>query len=155
MIIQHDGSKFVAKTSYDERFVVKGAGFRWDSLGKHWYSLNVDSAAKLLKYCDETARAVINGTYSARRESVEASRATDNDAIDIPAPAGLSYLPFQRAGVAYALKRKGTLIADEMGLGKTIQAIGIINALGAEQVRRVLVICPASLKLNWQRELSK
>jgi SWI/SNF-related matrix-associated actin-dependent regulator 1 of chromatin subfamily A len=38
-------------------------------------------------------------------------------------------------------------------VGKTIQAIGIIN--GAPKIHRVCVICPASLKLNWQRELEK
>ena len=40
-----------------------------------------------------------------------------------------------------------------MGLGKTIQAIGIINA--TPEIRRVLIICPASLKINWKRELEK
>jgi SWI/SNF-related matrix-associated actin-dependent regulator 1 of chromatin subfamily A len=71
----------------------------------------------------------------------------------VPAPAGLSYLPYQRAGIAYALSRSGTLIADEMGLGKTIQAIGVVN--GDASIRSVLVVCPASLRLNWARELKK
>lgn len=47
----------------------------------------------------------------------------------------------------------GVLIADEMGLGKTIQAIGVSNAI--ESIRRILIICPASLKLNWAREWKK
>lgn len=38
------------------------------------------------------------------------------------------------------------------GLGKTIQAIGIINATGIE---RALIVCPASLKINWRRELER
>jgi SWI/SNF-related matrix-associated actin-dependent regulator 1 of chromatin subfamily A len=84
--------------------------------------------------------------------AVEASRATDA-VIEAPAPEGLSYLPYQRAGISYALNRAGSLVADEMGLGKTIQAIGVIN--GDETIRRVLVICPASLKLNWNRELGR
>ena len=82
---------------------------------------------------------------------VEASRATDA-AIDIPSPDGLEYLPFQLAGIAYALGRDATLIGDEMGLGKTIQAIGVLNATRPETV---LVVCPASLKLNWRNELEK
>ena len=82
---------------------------------------------------------------------VEASRATDA-AIDIPVPDGLAYLPFQRAGIAYALGRDATLFGDEMGLGKTIQAIGVINATRPETV---LVVCPASLKLNWRNELRR
>lgn len=87
---------------------------------------------------------------------VEASRATDAQ-VDLPRPDGLNYMPFQRAGIAFALdalkQRKGVLIGDEMGLGKTIQAIGIINA--RPDIKRVLVIGPASLKLNWARELKK
>ncbi len=86
------------------------------------------------------------------REAVAASRAADAD-LDVPAPEGLSYLPYQKAGIAYAMARQSALLGDEMGLGKTIQAIGVINA--DESIRKVLVLCPASLKLNWQRELAK
>jgi SWI/SNF-related matrix-associated actin-dependent regulator 1 of chromatin subfamily A len=87
-----------------------------------------------------------------RAASVEASRAVSAD-IDLPHPDGLDYMPFQKAGIRYALDRDGVLIGDEMGLGKTIQAIGIINADLA--VDSALVICPKSLKLNWYRELTK
>ena len=81
-----------------------------------------------------------------------ASRATDAS-IEIPAPEGLAYLPFQRAGIAFALARPSCLIADAMGLGKTIEALGVINA--DTSIRQVLVVCPASLKLNWLREAER
>jgi SWI/SNF-related matrix-associated actin-dependent regulator 1 of chromatin subfamily A len=87
-----------------------------------------------------------------RAAAVVASRATDAE-VDLPCPEGLSYLPYQRAGIAYALGRRAVLLADEMGLGKTIQAIGTINA--DRSVRRVIVVCPASLRANWQRELER
>ena len=58
---------------------------------------------------------------------------------------------FQRAGVAYALAAKRCLIADEMGLGKTVQAIATVELAGAYPC---IVVCPASLKLNWVREWS-
>ena len=83
--------------------------------------------------------------------AIEQSAATSSD-MEIPVPNGLAYLPFQKAGIAYALKRKSCLIADEMGLGKTIQAIGTINATNPNTV---LVVCPASLKLNWKNEMVK
>lgn len=89
---------------------------------------------------------------AAVQTKLEASKAVDSDAV-IPVPEGLEYLPYQRAGIAYALSRPGTLIADEMGLGKTVQAIGVIN--GDESIKSVLVICPASVKLNWRNELEK
>ena len=85
-------------------------------------------------------------------QNLEASRATDAD-IEVPRPEGLDYLPFQKAGIAFAQGKPGVLIADEMGLGKTIQAIGIINA--DTKISRVLIICPATLKINWSRELKK
>ncbi|ONF42500.1 hypothetical protein BTO32_14905 [Marinobacter lutaoensis] len=72
---------------------------------------------------------------------------------NLPRPKGLNYLPYQEAGIRYALTLGNALIADEPGLGKTIQAIGVSNAL--PDTRRILVITPASLKINWQREWRK
>ncbi|HEX2161789.1 MAG TPA: DEAD/DEAH box helicase [Thermoleophilaceae bacterium] len=57
--------------------------------------------------------------------------------------------PFQRAGVRYALARRQTFIADEQGLGKTVQALA---ALEADDAFPALVVCPASMKLTWERE---
>jgi SWI/SNF-related matrix-associated actin-dependent regulator of chromatin subfamily A-like protein 1 len=59
--------------------------------------------------------------------------------------------PFQRAGVRYALERRRTFIADEQGLGKTVQALAALEADGAFPAA---VVCPASMKLMWQREAS-
>jgi SWI/SNF-related matrix-associated actin-dependent regulator 1 of chromatin subfamily A len=87
----------------------------------------------------------------ARQEAHDASRATDA-VINVPLPEGLELMPFQRAGVAYALQREGTLIGDEMGLGKTVQAIAVANVTGA---RRILVVAPASILRNWEGEIQK
>ena len=57
--------------------------------------------------------------------------------------------PFQRAGVRYALQRRRTFIADEQGLGKTVQALA---ALEADDAFPAVVVCPASMKLMWERE---
>ena len=74
-------------------------------------------------------------------------------ATPIPCPSGLRYMPFQVTGIRYALTHRNTLIADEMGLGKTVQAIGYLNA--NPEILRVLIVCPASLKRNWQIELDR
>ena len=60
--------------------------------------------------------------------------------------------PYQLEGIIQGLKWKRLFIGDEPGLGKTLQSIGIINAASAYPA---LVICPSSLKINWQREVEK
>ena len=64
--------------------------------------------------------------------------------------------PYQQHGVLFAAKAGRCLIADEMGLGKTIQAIGAAELLKNEHgVQSVLIICPTSLKYQWQSEIEK
>lgn len=86
-------------------------------------------------------------------DAAEMSKAVSGDGVGLIAPKGEAYLPFQEAGIRYCMERKRVLLADEMGLGKTIQAIGLMN--NAPDVRRALVIAPASLALNWQSEARK
>ena len=57
----------------------------------------------------------------------------------------------QRAGVAFLLSRRRAILADDMGLGKTRTAI--VAAREAAPEGPFLVICPASVKLNWRREI--
>ncbi|MFN3481022.1 MAG: SNF2-related protein, partial [Thermodesulfovibrionales bacterium] len=134
--------------SFEDRHIPKGAGFWWDKDARRWYTRDFKTAEKLRDFLDDTAKQAIERFKS----SIELSSKSNAD-LDIPAPEGLEYLPFQKAGIQYALQRKNTLIADEMGLGKTIQAIGVINAI--EGIKNVLVVCPAFLKLNWRNELQR
>lgn len=60
--------------------------------------------------------------------------------------------PYQREGIIYGLEHRRLIIGDEPGLGKTLQSIGIVDTAGAYPC---LVICPSSLKINWQREFEK
>jgi SWI/SNF-related matrix-associated actin-dependent regulator of chromatin subfamily A-like protein 1 len=59
--------------------------------------------------------------------------------------------PHQVEGVAFLLKRRRAILADDMGLGKTRQAI--IGLHVGEPGGPYLVVCPASVKRNWQREI--
>jgi hypothetical protein len=86
---------------------------------------------------------------SFRERSLLLSKATKGSKR-YPVPEGQSYLPFQEAGIEYALMRRRALIGDEMGLGKTVEALGVVNALPS--LRRILVVAPATLLLNWKRE---
>lgn len=61
--------------------------------------------------------------------------------------------PYQFAGLAFLFPRAAAVLADEMGLGKTMQAISSVRMLlRANQLRRVLLVCPKPLVTNWLRE---
>ena len=143
---------FVAKSSYEERLIPKQAGFRWNPQTKKWWTDSEAKAAKLADYAVGDCQDKLLNLKGGQEKAVAASRAVDAD-IDVPVPEGLALLPYQRGGIAYAASRPATLIGDEMGLGKTIQALGVINT--DPGIRTVLIICPASLKLNWAREAEK
>ena len=64
--------------------------------------------------------------------------------------------PYQAAGALFAVRAGRALIGDEMGLGKTIQAIAAAEILARHfGVSRVLVVCPTSLKYQWQSEITR
>ncbi len=91
-----------------------------------------------------------------RRERDEAqaairrSRAREAEPLeDIAARLGGVLRPFQWAGVRYLLDARRAFLADEQGLGKTVQALATLEADGAYPA---IVVCPASLKLVWERE---
>lgn len=65
-------------------------------------------------------------------------------------------LPYQLDGIAFAVGAGRAILADAMGLGKTIQAIGTAELLAREaDIRRVLVVCPASVKSQWVHEIER
>jgi superfamily II DNA or RNA helicase len=64
--------------------------------------------------------------------------------------------PYQAEGALFATRAGRALIGDDMGLGKTIQAIAATEILARHfGVSRVLVICPTSLKYQWQSEIAR
>lgn len=65
-------------------------------------------------------------------------------------------LPYQQEGVLHLAFGERALLADEMGLGKTVQAIAACELLAfRRQVRRVLVVCPASVKAEWEEQVGR
>ncbi len=93
----------------------------------------------------------LRAEHDAASDAVRASRATSAEPI-----AGLrlggTLEPFQWAAVRYALDARRTFLADEQGLGKTVEALAALEADGAYPA---VVVCPASLKLNWAREAER
>lgn len=148
------GDPRVVMTSFGERKVLEAAPTAkfwevWrshkDALKKMGYSVSKYTGQWKVTFWEVTM------DEGKRKENLAASRAQDSD-IDIPVPAGQTMMPFQKAGVAYAMAREGTLIGDEMGLGKTVQAIAFANKIEA---KRILVVARASLLANWRNEICR
>ena len=106
---------------------------------------------------DEPLGTLIDSRIEAARAASEAaqrrralSQAHDADMV-IEGLGGTLY-PFQRAGIAYALEAKRTFICDEQGLGKTIEALGVLEVA---QAYPALVVCTATCKPNWRRQIAK
>jgi len=66
--------------------------------------------------------------------------------------------PHQIEAALFALESplsKGVILADEVGLGKTIEAGIVLCQFWAERKRRLLVLCPASIRKQWALELEE
>jgi len=154
---------FVADSLPDDHGKLKKAGFAMHEptlcddptrckacrakIGRRFWSARVEDATCLRSYCNERAL----GVMKEHLDRLARSRAVSSSLV-IPAPPGLQYLPYQKAGIAYSLQRKDTLNGDEAGLGKTITSLGFINYT---RPRNVLVIAPATLAYNWKLEAEK
>jgi superfamily II DNA or RNA helicase len=108
--------------------------------------------------CYDDALAYIAEVRDARRrgEVLDQAYAQGPDSPALSKLLKAKLYPYQAEGALFAVRAGRALIGDEMGLGKTIQAIAAAELFarhfGAE---RVLVVCPTSLKYQWQREIAR
>lgn len=72
--------------------------------------------------------------------------------LDVPFKMLLNPYDYQRKGIKYMITKKRTFNCDDMGLGKTMQTIG---AISISKAYPCLVVCPAAMKVTWQREFMK
>lgn len=159
MLIFYENAHLYADTTKTEDRTAKALQMSWNEEAGLWQlhtsclpQLPLSKLERLLKHADDSAKEVLEPFFRQEKNQVALSEASDLH-VQLRAPKRLDYMPFQKAGIAYALSRKDTLIADEMGLGKTVQAIGVVN--NAPHIKTVVVVCPASLKLNWAKEFEK
>lgn len=143
---------FIVQFKYDPELVAvmkTMPGTSFNNTSKRWkVKRNLDNAYILEKYgfaFDSTSQQWLD-TYDTRKPK----KLDRNLAIK---GLKLQPKPFQIEGVQFIHANNGrALIADEMGLGKTIQAIAWLQLC---QKRPSIIVCPASLKYNWAREISK
>jgi SWI/SNF-related matrix-associated actin-dependent regulator of chromatin subfamily A-like protein 1 len=102
------------------------------------------------------AAEVLDRLLAERRQAdgaIRRSRADHGDPIAATAAVlGGELAPFQWAGVRYVLDARRAFLADEQGLGKTVEALA---ALEADTAYPAIVVCPAAMKLGWQREAAR
>lgn len=103
---------------------------------------------------DDEAQRLLDELMTEHAQGEELVALSRAHSADFEPPPGLhgKLMPFQTAGVVYALRQRRTFIADEQGLGKTVQALAAIEA---DDAYPAVVVCPASLKLNWLRECAR
>lgn len=140
--------------TYEQRMTAKEGGMMWFSreYPRFWGTYKPEIAYRFRNFASPELAARLESIVVGKLESIQDSWASDAD-IEIPlspvaANLGYDYLPYQRAGVAFALNRDNTLIGDDMGLGKSIQAIGVLNS--DPRIKSALFIVPNMTKLGWR-----
>ena len=119
-----------------------------------WRDFERNSAAYYaqLDRLDRELGAAIDNSYSGLPE--ELVRAVEQQPIyvdDLKA----TLRGYQEFGVRYILRQGNALLGDEMGLGKTVQAIAAMVSLKALGATHFMVVCPASVLVNWAREVAQ
>lgn len=121
--------EWVYRSLPEDRQVAKAAGMIFDKETKTWRTTSVVVALAVARALEQhytnlgwqirSSRyaQLVAKLQDQRDEALSFSTAATGN-IDVPAPAGLSYLPYQLAGVAFALEHERCVIGDEMGLGK-------------------------------------
>lgn len=145
---KHGDRVIMVKFPYDAALVDKVrnlAGRMYHSQDKCWSApVYLETLTKLIEWgfsLDDKLKAFMNNTTIKTKEIV---------GVGVPGLKGTLF-EFQAKGVSFIEHNKGrALIADEMGLGKTIQALAWLQL--HPEVRPAIIVCPASVKLNWRRE---
>lgn len=152
--------RFLMHASEDHWPDLRKVGFVFDRIRRCYQTSDWELALRHIDFADPVAEAKLTSFVEEREAAMRDSYAmTLDEDVAIPVPyianhkgEPCDYLPYQKAGILYAAERNDTLIADPPGLGKTITAIGLINL---HDLENGVIICPATLKLNWLKEMTK
>lgn len=149
------GNKYIIQFNYNPKIVEqvkKIEGRKYNPVEKHWTvpSIQLESLQRFSRWAEH-----VTDVIWVTDKTVDAGKdLTIPEMPELSIDHQLKIQPFhyQEKGIARGLQLKRVINADEPGLGKTLQSIGTVNLAGAFPC---LVICPASLKINWEREWHK
>lgn len=165
-----DGTRLRVKFDYNPNIVqdiknlIPKEHRDYDKENRQWF-VDMVAGAKILGIAREYGfmfpdglEAQIGAAQMVAQKRVEATtvKADVPEDMVIPGMAG-ELRSFQKVAVAYVTnvynrKDKGCYIADDMGLGKTLEALAIA---ALNDFKHTLIVCPATLKFNWEEEIEK
>jgi len=154
-----DGMLIVMKTPFSLKDVCKNLSLRnWDTSRKAWTApgtiIKEINVAFDNEYCEIIRTEAFIKCLERNNICYQMSTATESTTgFKISDEFGheKELMPFQKAGVEFLEATDGcALISDQMGLGKTIQALAYLQL--HPELRPVIIVCPASLRLNWKNE---
>lgn len=128
----YDKSEFFAIVEFVKGFF----GRKFNPSTKKWtIPYNSDNVQKLQNYGFE-----VSGIDLVQKEKINIEQYNLDDRM----------FDFQKDGVKFLMENRGGILSDQMGLGKSNQALQFCKV---SNFKKVLIICPASLKLNWKKEI--
>jgi SNF2 family DNA or RNA helicase len=140
----------LAKKYFDADLTLKPDGF----LAFESFLAQAKEIDEDFRCYDDAIEFILNTRENRRREKLLKEKYPDASHINGVLKATL--FPYQKEGVLFAAQKGRAMIADEMGLGKTIQAIAAAELLQKEVlISNVVIVCPTSLKYQWQAEINK
>lgn len=152
MKVRENGNNFILEVPSAKKKIVadqmayRGLTFSTSASSRDKAVLWSTNPYSLADLADETCP-----TLAPYRRKIELSRAIDGKGTS-RLPPGLELWDYQKATLDYLLHRKGGINGDQPGLGKTPTSIAYANERNAH---RVLVICPASVRLQWAEQVKK
>lgn len=154
MNIQRSDNYFVISFRYQPYLVdaVKALpGKRWDGVNKVWLVPTLYES-DVTKFANRYGFQFTGKSYTTDIDVAYELPPLPELTTELNLATGVTPYPYQKQGIQRGLDLKRFLNGDKPGLGKTLQAIATVHAANAYPC---LVICPSSLKINWQREFEK
>ena len=149
-------NKLALKCAFEEKELAKSVpGWKWNGQMKVWeYPIEKETVDQLVSTFPnlKVAPDVKEHVKRIERNRMKLLELKEIKDVDINVPFADKLRNYQRVGANFLSTTGKCILADDMGTGKTLQTITACEELGA---KRVLVVCPNSLKWNWHDEVGK